>query len=785
MYRIAVIQNEVEMQHSGYVDAVPKYKKKGLLKHLEIVFCRFSSVNIGQLFNVGENYILDFDCIIIGTNATSDDDVYKVLLEPQNKNLLAEYLSKGKGLLICSQKKFNKVTTTNEEDSSLRKTFFMPSSYEYMVRSRPQIENSSDGEVSLYNEGKADMLNTIQQFLLTYPIIIKEKTIKKHCCENDFQVHYYRDYIEPANSSHYFPVLVDNSRGKLRNLLMVAMPRKKEKIVVSTMALDWAGHYEMIENILYYLLFGIPSVAIIKKAGYDNSELKALVGEAELQKLSYRVYNSWDKVGDEKLQAYHSVYVFAPEYDEREVLEYWHSFNPRLGNDSIKHKFLYYRKNGSDIILECLSNFWYFDSQKEDICAWLRSEYKDGFWGNSFWKTHDALFGLHQIGETIKPFLKNTFEQIRKHYKSGSYDGVLAPTCGLFELESLVLGNQSFKIEVPDVQKMFSETKQWLVDKFKETSNHYNKKFIIRSFYSSGYFDDLRKECDFSGREIRSMMSVPSQADESEIDLCLDIEVYLNYINDIEEEDRRDYDEKIVNYIKQIIAGQLKHNGKWDNNLGKTARIIVFLQKIKNRFANMTDFVKDDVENEISKAIDAGIVALKRAYKNGNWENNVVTTANAITALKEVAQNNNFALHDLAKQIGHESAMMDSYASLRLALDTIDGLNKKNGDIKEKEKALDSENKKIKDKISKLETEKTEKKKERVRLYSVIVFLVLLLLSWVLYVGIKHKEAFTDFMSETLLWIPMVLGVLLTSLIKHPLDYLQYIKKIFKKKQTE
>ena len=128
---------------------------------------------------------------------------------------------------------------------------------------------------------------------------------------------------------------------------------------------------------------------------------------------------------------------------------------------------------------------------------------------------------------------------------------------------------------------------------------------------------------------------------------------------------------------------------------------------------------------------------------------------------------------------------MDSYASLRLALDTIDGLNKKNGDIKEKEKALDSENKKVKDKISKLETEKTEKKKERVRLYSVIVFLVLLLLSWVLYVGSKHKEAFTDFMSETLLWIPMVLGVLLTSLIKHPLDYLQYIKKIFKKKQTE
>ena len=40
MYRIAVIQNEVEMQHSGYVDSVPKYRKQDfdLREH---VFNRF------------------------------------------------------------------------------------------------------------------------------------------------------------------------------------------------------------------------------------------------------------------------------------------------------------------------------------------------------------------------------------------------------------------------------------------------------------------------------------------------------------------------------------------------------------------------------------------------------------------------------------------------------------------------------------------------------------------------------------------------------------------------
>lgn len=57
------------MQHSGYVDSVPKYRKQDFDLH-EYVFNRFSSVNIGELFIEGENYLLDYDCVIIGTNAT-------------------------------------------------------------------------------------------------------------------------------------------------------------------------------------------------------------------------------------------------------------------------------------------------------------------------------------------------------------------------------------------------------------------------------------------------------------------------------------------------------------------------------------------------------------------------------------------------------------------------------------------------------------------------------------------------------------------------------------------
>ncbi len=46
MFRIAVIQNGVEMQHSGYVDAIPMYKNFGRIGKEKAEFTRFSGVNI-------------------------------------------------------------------------------------------------------------------------------------------------------------------------------------------------------------------------------------------------------------------------------------------------------------------------------------------------------------------------------------------------------------------------------------------------------------------------------------------------------------------------------------------------------------------------------------------------------------------------------------------------------------------------------------------------------------------------------------------------------------------
>ena len=60
MFRVAVIQNGIEMQHSGYVDAIQRYRKFARIGREKADFTRFSGVNIRDLFSQGSNYLMDF-----------------------------------------------------------------------------------------------------------------------------------------------------------------------------------------------------------------------------------------------------------------------------------------------------------------------------------------------------------------------------------------------------------------------------------------------------------------------------------------------------------------------------------------------------------------------------------------------------------------------------------------------------------------------------------------------------------------------------------------------------
>lgn len=736
MYRIAVIQNEVEMQHSGYVDSVPRYKKQDFDLH-EHVFNRFSSANIGELFIEGENYLLDYDCVIIGTNATSDGDVYSILCDKNNKKVLERFIDMGKGLLICSQKKLREDPDADEGEYKARKTYFLPETYEYKVVSRPSKEGSDQGNIIVFNQEP----NAIQKFLCFFPQKIDNTTIFEHCIKNDFQRHFYRDYIIPLNDSSYFPVLLDIS-GSVRNTLMVARPRKNEKIVISTMALDWAGHYELIENILYYLIIGIPTVAFVDKKEHPIQEFQFLMSEAELSNISYISYFSVKEVMNSNLHEYHTLYVFSPSYSEDEVSKFWEM---HIKDHDEYTKLFYYKYIGNELVLVNFSHFSYIDAQKHEVETWLKSEYKEGFWGNSFWKTYDALFALYRMGEDISPYLSGAFSKIEAHYRNGSYDGVLAPTCGLFELEALIMKDENLQKEVPKIAQYFKETQEWLVGRYNGTSC-YNKKFIIRSFHNAGYLRTFIESKDYFENELFEVITDDSINDKLEIDLCLDAEVCLIYLRTFRE--RKEIKVRINECIESILSTQMQ-NGRWDNNLGKTARLLVFFIM----YQSQNEFQKK--EKEIRDAISRGIIALRNSYQENNWENNVVTTANAITAIVSHEQVAAYKSKDFLNQVNKEVKLSDSYNSLILALDTIDILTKKYGKAESELRRLRGVTEQYENVKGKLHT-----------MISVATVSVLLIFSYYLFLWLKDIELFKSMMLESFMWIPIVVGAAITGLIQ-------------------
>ena len=575
----------------------------------------------------------------------------------------------------------------------------------------------------------------------SFPQVIDNKTILEHCTKNDFQKHFYRDYIIPLNDSSYFPVLRDKNET-IRNTLMVARPRKNEKIVISTMALDWAGHYELIENILYYLIIGIPTVAFVDKEEQAVQDFQFLMSEAELSNISYFTYLSTTEIINSDLRQYHTLYVFSPSYSENEVSEFWEN-HVKEQNQYIK--LFYYKYINNELVLVNFSYFSYIDVQKHEVEIWLKSEYKDGLWGNSFWKTYDALFALHRMGEDISSYLRGAFAKIEKHYRNGSYDGVLAPTCGLFELEALIMQDENLRKEVPRVGEYLKETQSWLVGRYNGTSS-YNKKFIIRSFYNAGFFNEFIVSKPNFENELFEVATDGSLQDKLEIDLCLDAEVCLVYLRTYRE--RKEIKIRINECIDSILSTQMQ-NGRWDNNLGKTARLLVFFIA----YQSQNEFNRK--EKEISEAISRGIIALRNSYQGNNWENNVVTTANAITAIVSYDRIAAYKSKDFLNQVNKEAKLADSYNSLILALDTIDVLTKKC----EKTEA----------ELRKLQnvTRKYETSQERLHtMTSVAVVSVLLVLSYYLFLGLKNIRLFKSMILESFMWIPIVVGIAITGLIE-------------------
>lgn len=794
MYRVAVIQNGIEMQHSGYVDAIPRYKKFACVGREKAEFTRFSGVNIRDLFSQGEKYLLDFDALILGTNATSDDDVYNVLRESVCKDILGSFIEAGKGVLICSQKKYQ---TKNDDDSIEHKLLidaknddfirilestgkgelyyeveettihsptkrrvsgFMPPKYEYMIDERPSTENSKDGGVGLID---IDRCTLDQKCLISMPNIISNELLMHHCKNNSFQPHFYRDIIKPVYDSSYQSLIVDQKNGEIRNVLMVAVPQNKERIVISTMALDWAGHDEFLENIVNYLTRGIPHTAFIHKNNYDNGEMKILTLDAELSKVGNAEYSCIEDYL--KNAQWHSLVVFSPDYSESEVLAVWQ----KIKTQNPFTKAYHYRMVDDELVLVKYSNNTYIEQQKMNVLAWLNSKRGKRLWANSLWKTFDVAKLLYSIGDNhcgaiinqIVEAIIDKDDKDKSHYKKdGSYDGVLAPSCGVMEILYWAQNTE-----------YYNKTKDYLLLKYKESSNSHNKMFILRTFF---HCEDPSLSELIHSFQYNDNISLKDMID---LDLCLIAEISIILYN-YQESNRSANKQRLIDALSELCYRQ-QQSGKWDN-LSNTATILVFLLQYINKIRLILSGSADlDIVKSIRTHIDRGVTAIKTGYSSDdfNWENNIVTTANSLLVLFLYDEMSGYKSKDFLKQFIDESHIAANYNALNIALHTldktIDDTNKYYNELYEQKEQIQA-------------MEKREERSQK-RLYvvsSIAGFSLFGLLSAFIWLALKTPDALKEISSEVFMWIPIAIGMAITPIVMYLIKKFSTIKE---KKQNK
>ena len=268
--------------------------------------------------------------------------------------------------------------------------------------------------------------------------------VQTTCERNGFRRHIYRSHIIPDRPGAYVSLLVDNTTDPKnpRTLLVTnAISQKGERIVVSTIAIDWEFHQDLLINIIVYITEGLPTIAFIDNSEQQHGDFDFLLTGARLSKISHSLYKHPADISPD-MYAIHDTYVFSPDWDEQTVESFINLVTEResqVARYRRKHiKVNFFRKLSNVLLLSQYSNFSSIDLVVRNSITWLNSKFEEKMWGGSFWITYDVVLMMIDLDVDVSHFTPFIYRDIVRHYALGSYDAVVGATCGLFELTALL-----------------------------------------------------------------------------------------------------------------------------------------------------------------------------------------------------------------------------------------------------------------------------------------------------------------------------------------------------------
>jgi len=628
MYRVAVVQNESESLRYSYADIVQTLEK--LARFDRYSFEQFDNRTILELFDPGQRNLANYDSLFVSTNATSDHGIHAALVE--NRDAVADFLAGGGGVFVSYQKKLSVPLSAVLNIPSA--AGLLPDHYDFQFVERPEAD-SGEGVLSFVADS-AGSHRLPSRTLLNYPEEVTLAATTQHCTENDFKRHFYRSYIVAQSQASYSDVVVDVSYGDAsprRLLLANRAARAGERVVLSTIAIDWERHSRLLTNVVAYITEGRPEVAFIDYSDAPHDDFDYVVSSARLSKVAHDVYSSPDQIPQPLRQAY-SVFVFSARWPEDTVSEFWRelaSDDLRASPQGRRYRRVYRLSDiGGVAALTQISNYSSVDIVIDSVLLWLAARYRGRMWDGGFWNSHDVLLMMCGLGVSVDSYLGGVFADIDNHYKAGSYDGVMGATCGLLDLvnelhkaapEALALAGYGPRRQL--------EIARWIEQNFEAQSSasRQTAALSLLSFYETSPrapegVPDASESVRVWKRALRLSLDLEDErwSGLGEMDLCRLAAACLKCGNQ----------EQVVGRLVERLAALKGPDGSW-RTTARTAHVLVAL------LSNLDDFGEAaGARVDLHDLVYNAVIALRSRYREdqGSWDGDIQATATATLAIE-------------------------------------------------------------------------------------------------------------------------------------------------------
>ena len=809
MYRVAVVINENEKIHSVYADTLRILKNALKLVYGDDAsqiysFEEIDNFNISSVFEPGPRNIDTFDSVFIATNACNNKDIYDTLVSHKKdiSNFIDNGMGKHRGICVVNQQKLG----SNVADAV--PVEFLPEQLSYKLIKRAE-KSSSDGNVNLFNK---------KDLIALFPLKVDQTIIDHHCSgeANSFMPHKYRFFLQPLFPGNYDVIYYDDiqkSEGddNSKRFLLLKSRLENERIVISSVVLDWAEHLEQLANILVFITEGIDQYAVITKQP-NNAIASALFEKGVEHKIPIKLYtesnqkNLFDLLS---LAPFKSV-IFTNEFKRDNLKDLW----SRITNDKSSDKTFYIinsegGQENNELFFDCLySRTYQNDRLFLEGQEWIIANFITKKWRKSIWTYHYITDLLTYIKYKNVSYIEPLYKEIKNHFKfkyentindktskeKQSYDNVFNSSCAclkvLYNVSLAALGNKKAQRYEDDLQRDIERFGNWVVDKLINDIERKQLSYqdVISAFVSlaeTNYINVLKQKDTKSYKMIVDYLLVLASnlfdklidANHSKIDNMFtyaDIAKLFRLISVLDCYDAKVDKSKVKTAIEIVVnylQSMQRYDGKW-RNLSLTAELtLAILQAFSSKSSYM------DYENKALKSIaSSAIIYIKDCYdyEQKCWLNDENTTAKCIHIISLYDEFFNYAIEDLLLDITHVSANRTNPLNVTNNIIALDEAQSRcNSLLKEKNDALD-ENKKKSSEI--------KKSKKIISRYKVMVgFLVasvallLLLLGWIFGVlGSKYSQTLTAVFSENIaIILSTIIGFVVTTIITGVFVYLK------------